>query len=417
MSISAGVPFGVLSSPHNTAAPPANGDGQQVPTAFRFRHIPALDGLRGLACLMVIAIHMKLPTPGGFLGVDLFFVLSGFLITALMLQEWDQNRTVNLKKFYLRRVLRLYPAMLVMFAIVLAFCMAVLTREEYRQVRKGIVVSLLAQANNSIVIGPLPFMPFAYTWSLSIEDKFYLIWPLVLCGLLSQESLSRRWKAGLVAVSILVCAALRARMYYCFPQLIGALYSDAVCRADSMLVGCLTAMLAVWNLLPSAPWFRTATKVASQVFLACLTYLMFYGDLAAGHLYYGTFTLIALGTAVVIINLIRSDARGLSAVLEHPLLTGTGRMSYGLYLWHVPVIIYFKRFHHPLTGHANYAYPESSTTYVVGILAVIYLIAGISYVFVEKPFLRLKPKVSHARLPIPAEDRAPAAAESALRAA
>lgn len=409
--------FGHDSSGGSLTAGHSGLDACPPKAGYRLSHTLSLDGLRGVACLMVIAHHFRLPVPGGFLGVDIFFVLSGFLITALLLQEWDRCGGINLKHFYLRRVLRLFPALALMFAVSMAFSAAFLPRADYRDVRTGAAVALIAQTNNMVFLGRTIFQPFSHTWSLSVEDKFYMFWPLAMCALLSQNNMTRRSKVWTVFGAVLVCAGLRARLFYVLPEAASTWYIDSLCRADSMLIGCLTAMLAVWNMLPSAKWFRTTTSTVGQIFLVALTYLLFQGYSLAGHLYYGTFTLIAVGTAAIIVKLIQSRTSGLSLVLEHPLLTWTGRLSYGLYLWHLPVLMYYMQFHHQVTGHKNFVPGVSSHWYLLGVIGTTYVIATLSYVLVEKPLLKLKPKNGNPDAQIRLADHSTETAEPVLQAA
>lgn len=372
----------------------SNPDPQRLAkdAGFELKHFAALDGLRGLACLMVVALHYELPAYGGFFGVDIFFVLSGFLITAVLVREWDRTGSIDLLNFYVRRTLRLFPALLLFLAVSMTFSATYLSRAEYRDVREGALVALAGQTNNPFALSSLKFLPFLHTWSLSIEDKFYLVWPLALCALLSQRRLSRRAKIGVVVAAIIGSALFRARMFHVQPIMVGAWYCDALCRTDSMLVGCLIAMLATWNMLPATKWFASTINVVGQVFVAVLGYLLFYGNHLAPHLYYGSFTLIAFGVAVVILSLIRSKSGVLVRILEQPFFTQTGRLSYGLYLWHLPILLYFKTYHHQCTGQPNYVTGASSHWYLLGIFATSVGFSLISYVCVEKPLLMLRPK-------------------------
>src|SRR6266700_848849 len=141
-----------------------------------------LDGLRGLAILMVLAFHLGF-VPGGFLGVDVFFVLSGFLITTLLAEEWQARGSISLKHFYLRRALRLLPAL----AVLLTVCALakLLTRPWSETVAFGKeIVGVAGYLANWPSLHGVPMRTLGYTWSLSVEEQFYLLWPILFLGML-----------------------------------------------------------------------------------------------------------------------------------------------------------------------------------------------------------------------------------------
>src|SRR5262247_3214695 len=172
---------------------------------FKAKHVPALDGLRGIAILLVVAHHQLIPLSlrGGFLGVDLFFVLSGFLITTLLLTEFDATKSISLKNFYLRRALRLGPALLVYLIVSLIVTYALHPQDLSREFR--LVGYALAYATNwRMAFGwDLSLDPTAIIWSLSIEEQFYLAWPLLLLTSLAFGLKRRDIAIGLV---LLICA-------------------------------------------------------------------------------------------------------------------------------------------------------------------------------------------------------------------
>jgi peptidoglycan/LPS O-acetylase OafA/YrhL len=136
---------------------------------FRLGYRPALDGLRGVAALLVMSFHFQIPGwSGGFLGVDVFFVLSGFLITSLLLEEWQRSGTVCLRRFFLRRALRLFPALVLVLLVTAPFV-------SYRWP----LVALGYVANWALAFKFVTFGPISHVWSLSVEEQFYLIWPIV----------------------------------------------------------------------------------------------------------------------------------------------------------------------------------------------------------------------------------------------
>ena len=356
-------------------------------------HLPCLDGLRGLACLMVLAAHLSTTAPGGFLGVDVFFVLSGFLITRLLLDEWEQQDSINLKNFYLRRALRILPAMILWFAAIGAFAATFLSAHEFYDVCRAALLTLCAQANRSDLWGDVPLSVFSHAWSLSVEDKFYFAWPLALCALLGQKGVSRRAIIGLLLLGVASCAAVRARIFFVSTvPAFSFVYRDLICRADSLLLGCLGGAFSVWNLVPRARWFQILLKLASLVTLGALTFLMFGLTHRATFLYYGGFTLIAVGVTSLILTVVHSRPRVLCWILECRALTWTGRISFGLYLWHIPLMTYGVTIHPRLTGGADFMGGPLSPAFRPSIIAMTYLAAACSYYCVERPFLKLKPK-------------------------
>jgi peptidoglycan/LPS O-acetylase OafA/YrhL len=161
--------------------------------AAGIRYQPALDGLRGIAVLAVLAYHANLPfAPGGFLGVDLFFVLSGYLITTLLLTEWTATGRVDLRRFWVRRARRLLPALLLMLVAVAAYAAFVADPAQHDRLRADALATLAYVANWQQIIAGLSYFeqfqdpsPLKHTWSLGIEEQYYLLWPLLVLGALA----------------------------------------------------------------------------------------------------------------------------------------------------------------------------------------------------------------------------------------
>jgi len=340
------------------------------------RHVPELDGLRGIA-IIVVLIHHQLTSfslTGGFLGVDLFFVLSGFLITGLLLNEFERTGSISIRKFYMRRVLRLGPAL----ALYLIACVIVAYHTQQislqRQLRL-IAYALLYSTNWRMAFDWDPVLdPTAIIWSLSIEEQFYLVWPLLLLGCLALGLKRKFMAAGLAAVIIAIC--LHRNALLADGAHLTRLYYGTDTRADALLVGCLTALVPFQRLTRS--WFvRAPAMIGAGLFLYLTTIVTFTDE----WLYRGGFTLIAVLAGLVIAVAANAPPRPLSIVLSWFPLRWFGRISYGLYLWHWLVIQTTTLY------YFGYWEPWAKLILAVGISAA-------SYYLIEVRFNKLKSRFS-----------------------
>ena len=350
-----------------------------------------LDGLRGVAILLVLAFHLQLVV-GGSLGVDLFFVLSGFLITSLLVEEWERAGSISLKRFYLRRALRLLPA----FAVVLLACgiaTLFLGPAEASVGRREILVAA-CYVSNWLTLHRTPMPTLGHTWSLSVEEQFYLLWPPLLC-LMLWSKLARRWTLLLVVMGVIASAAWRIHLYS-FHRIAGPeksanilrLYMGLDTRADSLLVGCLAGLLAVWGLLPGSRRFVTWSGVLSLASAGGLGYLVLKRSLGHSQFYHGLFTAVALMAAIIIVRMLIAPSQLGSLLLENPLLVGTGRISYALYLFHIPVIRWLRLEPEDL----GWRHPGNALL----VLALTFAAAVLSYYLIERPCLRWKRRLGSA---------------------
>src|SRR5688572_12458671 len=250
------------------------------------RHVPELDGLRGIA-IIVVLIHHQLTSfslKGGFLGVDLFFVLSGFLITGLLLNEFERTGSISIRKFYMRRVLRLGPAL----ALYLIACVIVAYHTQQislqRQLRL-IAYALFYSTNWRMAFNWDPVLdPTAIIWSLSIEEQFYLVWPLLLFACLALRFKRKFIALALVAVIVAIC--LHRNSLLTQGMNLTRLYYGTDTRADALLIGCLTALVPFQRITSS--WLiRAAAMVGAVLFLYLTTAVKFTDQ----WLYQGGFTL------------------------------------------------------------------------------------------------------------------------------
>ncbi|SDP26563.1 Peptidoglycan/LPS O-acetylase OafA/YrhL, contains acyltransferase and SGNH-hydrolase domains [Pedococcus dokdonensis] len=317
---------------------------------------PALDGLRGLAVLAVVAGHSLLPFSGnsGTTGVTVFFTLSGFLITRLLLEEHRATGRVDVRAFYVRRARRLGPA-LVLFLAVSAVFLALSSADFTPWVASTLQVANFAN------LARTPMGGLAHMWSLSMEEQFYLVWAPLLALLLAR---GRRGLLGPVLIGgTVLSVAIRLGL------VLGGASSQRIMfgpdsRADALLIGCLVAVY-----LPHLQSRHTARLAAlgAVVLVACLPL----GPQGAW-----TLLPVALATAAVVLWAVTTDATGPAhALLTWRPLTGLGRISYGIYLWHLPFALAFA------TGRSTWT--AAALTLVTSLS-----LATVSYLLVEKPFLR-----------------------------
>jgi peptidoglycan/LPS O-acetylase OafA/YrhL len=351
---------------------------------FRLPYRPSLDGLRGVAILMVMAHHASL-VQGGFLGVDVFFVLSGFLITALLMQEWDRTGSVNLRNFYARRALRLLPALLVLLSI---FLMAPRLFGLGHVPWKQTLSVLFYSANWVLAFLLVNLGLLTPAWSLAIEEQFYILWPPLLRLLLILK-VGRLWMLGLVLLGIASASVIRVLLWQSPPTAasVSRLYYSLDTRMDSLLLGCLLGLLTAWYMLPQRGWLLAATRYAAApaaVIMLALAYRA--PSYLSRSLYHGVELLVCVATAVVIVALLTSPPRLASLILEQRVLVWVGRISYGLYLWHVPI------FYGVLSQGRMARLGITGVMLTLLRFAATFAVAAASFYLIEQPLLRLKEK-------------------------
>ncbi len=338
------------------------------------KHVPELDGLRGIAILSVVVHHQLTPFSlrGGFLGVDLFFVLSGFLITSLLLGEFRKTKSVSLRNFYMRRVLRLGPALAMYLVASILVTYHTQLIDLTRQL-KLVAIAVFYSTNWRMAFGwDFAMDPTAIIWSLSIEEQFYVVWPLLLFGCLA-FSVRRRFIAGGLGLVILAILVHRHLLLEGGADLT-RLYYGTDTRADALLVGCLFAFP---NMKQIGLRTRNWLNVASLCSAVCLAFLIYTAEFSDQFLYRGGFTGIALFCGIVVFAAANSPPLILSSVLRWRPLRWFGKISYGLYLWHWLVV--------RSTSFYSLGYwdPWAKLALAVGIAAA-------SFYLVERPFNKLK---------------------------
>jgi len=303
---------------------------------------PALDSLRALAVLAVIAYHDNYSwAEGGFLGVDFFFVLSGFLITTLLVLEHRRRATIRLAAFWARRARRLLPAVLLVLCFIAVYTRLVALPWDREAIRDDGLASLFYVANWRFIFDGQSYFqlfsaasPLRHMWSLAIEEQYYLVWPLVVFVCLRLGRGSLRALGAVCAVgAIASVVAMRLRFEPGDPT---RAYYATDARAHGLLIGALLALLfVVWR--PGARGRAALTLLSTVAFVAVL--VAWYSTSGTDPAYYrGGSAIFAVASASVIAGAMQPGA--LSAALSITPLVWIGRISYGLYLWHWPINVW-----------------------------------------------------------------------------
>ena len=306
-------------------------------------HRPALDGLRAIAVLSVIAYHFGFTwVPGGFLGVDIFFVLSGYLITSVLLGEYEATRRIAFTDFWARRVRRLLPALLLLLLAASVWVYWFAPVETWMARRRDLLWTLFYGANWHFIDTSQDYFarytgasPLLHTWSLAIEEQFYLLWPMVFFAMV-RILRARRWLMVATCVVAVLASTIRMATLYDSAGISRAYYGTDG-RAQELLVGAALALLP--KAAVSHVRFRPLPTVLGATFAAvAASFLVLLHDRTPVYYRGGSlvFALVVAGF-IWIIELAPSGALAL-ALSMHP-LPWIGRISYGLYLWHWYVLV------------------------------------------------------------------------------
>jgi peptidoglycan/LPS O-acetylase OafA/YrhL len=355
------------------------------PSLFQLGYRPELDGIRGISILLVFGLHFTPRyVPGGYFGVEIFFVLSGFLITGLLLQEWHRRSSINLRDFYLRRAFRLGPALIVYLILLSGYALIFMTREHATEIYIGVLATLSYVSNWLIAFLPsFPTGILAITWSLAVEEQFYFFWPLTLYLLLSRK-LSPRIIILVIAIGLLIVVSHRLFLFHQGASF-RRLYYATDTRADGLLWGCLLACLASWDLFPKSRIFEFVLKILAVISGIFLLFLAITMKSSNPILFKGVFTLATLAITIFITAVVLwPNFLGFSILKLRPLVW-IGRISYGLYLWHWAV-----------RGYIFGPQSQPSAGRIVVAVILTFVIASLSFYVIEQPFLKLKKKFSHA---------------------
>ena len=367
---------------------------------------PSLDGIRAFSVIAVMLYHADIAwLPGGFLGVEVFFVVSGFLITSLLIEERESTRSIDLKQFWIRRARRLLPALVVMLSATAVY-VAFFAKDSAPDFRRDVLPSLgyfsnwwqiYAVDTPYFAASSLPVL--RHLWSLAVEEQWYLIWPLLFTVVFGAKWMRPRISGALLitcSAAIMFTTALR------FVQdnetRTNFLYLSTITRSSGLLLGAAVAMLwRPWrkNSLPS--WWRSSISDAFAITsIAVIGVLMATVHVADERLYQGGLAATTVASAVIVAVVMRPNGLFVKKFFSQDLFVEIGRRSYGLYLWHWPIFV---------VAHAR----DSSNRLAVA-LALTIIINEFVYQFVEIPtrhgalgnWWHNRPQLSamHRRLPV-----------------
>ena len=314
------------------------------------RYITGLDGIRAIAVIMVLAYHLKLALfKSGFLGVTVFFVLSGYLITGILISEVEEEGTIDLKNFWLRRIRRLVPAVMSM-AVVIIFVSAVVNRIIFTKGCKDFLASVLGFNNWWQIFNKVSYFeaagvpsPFTHCWSLAIETQFYLIYPLILLGIykLVKSREEGRAKRGLLFAGVTLLLALISviLMIVLFDpqQDASRVYYGTDTRAFSLLFGALLAILWEYRMVPRR-LSASVNMVLGSVSFAVLL-VMTIAINGSSNFWYRGGQFFGTILTVLMVYAVSGRKTWLSRFLSNPVLKWIGDRSYSIYLWHYPIIL------------------------------------------------------------------------------
>ena len=342
---------------------------------YRLGRRPGLDGIRALAIAVVFLSHVQWHVPGGYYGVDVFFVLSGFLITTLLLQEHGKTGRIALGAFYARRTRRLLPA-LVCVLVLVAVIFTVSFHGQLWASEFAVIVYLgnWFEAFGHRLAGGL----LVQTWSLGIEEQFYALWPILLL-----VGLSRGWSSRKLLLVALIPAigsyALRTVLWgpgapggpeNAFP------YFSSFTRADSILLGCALAIAISDEQLRERLAFLKRPALAGAALAAIVAAALIDGN--ANPL---VWAMVDIASVIVVGHIALVGSSPVTRLLSTKPLVWIGARSYGIYLYHYPIIIWTLATFHPMATAPGLV----QTVFFAGVTA---LVAEISYRFVEVPLQR-----------------------------
>jgi peptidoglycan/LPS O-acetylase OafA/YrhL len=350
----------------------------------RMPYLGGLDGLRAIAVMAVLLYHGELSwIPGGFLGVEIFFVISGYLITALLLAEHRDTGRIDLKGFWIRRARRLLPALFLLLVVTVAVAVVFLP-DEVASLRGDVVAAFAYVSNWGFIFAEKSYFEAVgrpslvqHLWSLAVEEQFYLVWPLLFAG--GMRFLGRR-RLPVAVLAVALASATLMWVLYTPGSDPSRVYYGTDTRASGIFLGCLLAFVwAPWRLKPlvsqGARWLLDGVGVVA---LLLLLQVILVTDEFSDSLYRGGFLRVDLITLVVIAVVAHPAAR-LGTLLGMGPLRWVGLRSYGIYLWHWPVY---------MLTRPDVDVPLSGWPLLALRLALTFGLAELSYRYVEQPIRR-----------------------------
>ncbi|MBC1374335.1 acyltransferase family protein [Listeria farberi] len=313
-------------------------------TRYSRKYVPSIDGLRALAVIAVIAYHLNFSwAKGGFIGVDIFFVLSGYLITNILLTQWEKNQSLQLKQFWLRRFRRLIPAVYVMIVVVVIYSVF-FHPEILKNLRGDAIASFFYVSNWWFIFHNISYFdsfglpsPLKNLWSLAIEEQFYMVWPLFLLVFLKWVKNPKLLLKIVIGLGLL--SAILMTVLYVPGTDPSRVYYGTDTRAFDLLAGC--ALAFVWPFNRLSPVVPKKSKAALNIAgtISILFFVLFTAFVSEYQpfLYRGGLLFVAI-LGVIMIATISHPASYLSKIFSFKPLRWIGTRSYGIYLWHYPII-------------------------------------------------------------------------------
>ena len=340
---------------------------------------PGLDGLRAISVVAVVLFHAGFSwMHGGFFGVEVFFVVSGYLITSLLLDEREKQQRISLEQFWMRRARRLLPALGTMLAAVAVWVALFGSAEQQSTLKRDLPWSLFYVGNWGQILGSTPYFSSAdppllrHLWSLAVEEQWYLAWPLVFVGAMTVGA-GRLRSRGVAFVGTAIAVMLATSLLHGHVS-DNALYLSTITRSSGLLLGAGCAF--VWRPWRSATPSQYRGRRLDPIGAGALTLLiciMSVASLQAGYVYQWLLPVVSILAMVVIAVVVYPASHGMRAVLAWRPLVEIGRRSYGIYLWHWPIFV---------IGHV---YHSGSWPKFIIAMAVTAAISEACYRYVETP--------------------------------
>ena len=369
--------------------------------------VPALNGIRGVAVALVVVGHAGIPgVDGGFIGVDLFFVLSGFLITSLLLDELGRTGRIDLRGFWIRRARRLLPALLLMGLAVVAV-RTLFSPDSVETLRTDAVAAFLWTANWAFIAHKADYFsqgaapsPLQHTWSLGVEEQYYLVWPALLVLIALALAGLARWRGATATLSRVrivvavvaglgVLASATEAVLMASDARLNRVYFGTDTRAQALLVGAAAAALLVrdwpavlagWSLIRSR-WVKWVARILPVLGVVVLAEVVHRATGSATEFRHGLLIVVAVVAAAVIVPTALDQDGPVARVLEVRPLVWLGVISYGVYLWHWPVFLVLNG---ERTGWAGYPLFAARCAATLGA-------AALSWWLIEQPVRRWQP--------------------------